>query len=261
MDSLLFVVMFVLIIFIGIKNVSLIKRYRQNKEYIEVYQKTLMNEEDAYDAINKYIENEKSNEFKNKARLIKIYCCLNSNIDYSDALNELDLKAIFYKKGSVDNSLVRLNTDSFIFMMLSFSKAYANKDTKVIEDLDNKLKELSGLDNQLEYKETIDMAEVLLNKSNDMSFFNSLLEGTYSSYVYEKKLIGLFKRIASTMLAFKNQQFDEYFRNDLHSFAKSKIGENLLKNLGLYETYKPIVEESLDVNDEEVKEIKEEEKN
>lgn len=254
MDGLLFVVMFGLIIFIGIKNFSLLKRYKHNKTYIEAYQKVLHNEEDSYAAISDYVKTEKSAEFINKARIIKLYSALENNEDYKETLAELDLSAIFYKKGAIDHNLVKLNSDSFIFLVLVMSKAYATNHIKVIEALQNKLREVGTLVKYLEYAETFAVGEILSNKSNDVTFFSGMIDGNYTSYQYEKNLIGLYKRIAASMLAFKNAQFDEFFRNDLHNFAKSMIGSNLLKNLGLYETYKPFEEPTPEPQIEESKE-------
>lgn len=254
MDKLLFAVMFALIIFIGFKNATLIKRYKQNKTYIDTYQKVLRNDENSYDEIKNYIENEKSEEFKNKAKVIKLYCELNSNAEYKDTLSDIDLKAIFYSKGKVDSNLAKVNTDAFIFMILALTKAYDLRQFDAIEIMANKLRELEGLETRLEYKETLDIADVLIDKSNDLTMFKSLLEGTYTSYQYDKNIIGLYKRMASTMLAFKNVDFDEYYKNDLHSFAKSTIGNIVMKNLGIYETYKPIEEETPEVQQEEIQE-------
>ena len=256
MDSLLFISMLILILFIGFKNIGLIKRYRQNNAYIEAYKGVLSNTEDCHDTISNYIEKEKSNEFKNKARIIKLFCELNNDIEYENTLTDLDFKEIYFRKNEVDPNKVKMNSDSFIFAMLAIFKAYEKKDMYFIEALLAKLEEVNVLLRRVEYSETVCIGLILGNKGDDLTFLKALLEGNYTAYQYDKRMIGLYKRMASSMLAFLKQDFDEFFRNDLHSFSKTTIGEIVLKSLGIYETYKPI-ETSVEDKPEEVQENKE----
>lgn len=243
MDKLLFVIMIGMFIFILVKNFSLLKRYKQNKEYVDSYQAVLHNDENCYERINSFVEQEKTNEFKNKGRIIKLYCELNNDLDYQKTLDELNIRDIYYAKGKLDANQVKFNSDSFIFIMIVLAKAYSKNKNDVIDSLVNKVSELTELDNRLEYKEIIEFGNALKaveDKGN--GFMHNLLDGQYTEYVYDKNLIGLYKRIASSTLAFNNEEFDDFFRGDLHSFAKSMIGESILRSLGIYETYKPIEE-------------------
>lgn len=257
MDKLLFVIMIGLLIFISMKNISVIKRYKQNKSYIECYQNVLHGNENADQALDDYIEKEKSIEFINKAKIIKLYSLVRSGSEYENTLNEINLKDIFYRKDKVDIQLTKLNSDAFIFIMLVMVKAYEVNNIEVIDKLVEKLNETSELQEQLEYQEILAFANALTKKEdNGSKIMHSLLDGTYTEYRYEKNMIGLYKRVASTTLAFNNEEFDEYFKQDLHKFAQNFIGEIFLKGLGLYETYKP--EEVEETKEEVVEEIKEE---
>lgn len=241
MDKLLFVVMAGLLVFICYKNITLIQRYKHNKDYIESYKEVLNDSENAHNIISNYIDSEKSLEYKNRAMIIKLYCELNKNLDYTKTLNDIELRPIYFVKNKYDNKLVNLNADSFVFIILSMAKAYSCDKDDVIRILKEKIEGIKELESRLEYQEVIAFANVLI-KEDGVDFFKGLLDGNYTSYVYEKNLIGLYKRIASSTLAFKNINIDEYYINDLHKFSKSKIGESLLKGLGIYEKYKPIQE-------------------
>lgn len=243
MDTLLFVVMGGLIVYIGYNNFTLIRRYKQNKEYIECYEDVLNDAENCYERINNFIEKEKTEEFKNKAKVIKLYYELGHNIE-TDTLAKIDLVPIFCKKNSVDDKLVNLNSDTFVFIMLAMAKAHSNNDTNTIELLSVKLNSVDGLQSHLEYQLSIAFSKALLsNDDKGIALFNSLLEGAYTDYKYEKNMIGLYKRIAAMMLIFLDQEVEDYFKSDMHQFAKPIIGERFLKDLGLYEKYKPVDEE------------------
>lgn len=246
MDILLFVVLFGILGYIGYKNFALIKRYKQNKVYIEAYEMVLNNQDNSYEKINDFIDHEKSSEYKNKGRIIKLFSELSNGKNCEETLDQIDLKAIFYKKNKLNNQLVNLNSDSFVFIILCMAKAYENHKSSIIEDLKDKLNEIEGLQQHLEYNEIIAFSNSLLKKEDrGNTIMNSLLDGTYTDYLYEKNMIGLYKRIAAATLALNKENFDEYYAIDLHNFAKPLIGETLLKSLGLYETYKPLSDEQM----------------
>ena len=73
MEYTFFILMILLLAYVLYRNMNMLGRYRHNKEYIECYQKMLSNDENAYDAICKYIEKEKSAEFISKANVLKIH--------------------------------------------------------------------------------------------------------------------------------------------------------------------------------------------
>lgn len=239
MDKLLFVAMIGLLAFISYKNFALIIRYKHNKEYIESYRSVLNDSENAHNIITNYIENEKSLEYKNRAKIIKLYCELNKGLEYIETLNSIDLKPIYFKSNKYDNKLVNLNSDSFVFIIMSIAKAFEHGKNDVIDILSKKLQAIPELENRLEYQETKAFSNCLIG-SGGIDFMKGMLEGSYIDYMYEKRLIGLYKRIATSTLAYKKQQLDDYYKNDLHKFSSTKIGESILKSLGIYNSYLPL---------------------
>lgn len=256
MDKLLFVVMVVILVYVSIKNFTLVKRYNHNKKYISAYQDVLYGKENGYQNLTSYIDGEKSEEYKNKARIIKLYYELDNNLDYSETLDSLNLKEIFYQKDKVNDNTVNINSDSFAFIMLAMSKANCENKKEVVEALCNKVIELDKLADRLECKEIVAFNNALLNKEDEgIEFMNKILAGDYAELKYDKGLILLYKRFAAATLAYENQELDEYFRNDLSKFSEVFIGKMLLNNLKIYEMYKP-VEEAKDET-EQVEETKE----
>ncbi len=258
MSAMLYIIITVLLVSTMIKNFILFKRYKHNKEYIECYKDLLKNNENSLERINNYIENENSNEFKNKGRILKLYQELISGLDYSETLNELSVKDIFYdKNGTLKKDLINFNSDSFLFIMLVLSKAHQMNKDELIDALTNKVLEVKGLEDHLEVKEVIALNNALLSKDDKgVALLNSFLDGTYTEYVYDKNMIGLFKRIAISTLAYLNEPFDEFFIDDIKDFVKTLIGKEYTSNLGIYDKYH--VEEV--VEEEKVEEVKEENK-
>ncbi len=263
MGTVLYVIIIVLLVSTSIKNFALFKRYKHNKEYIECYKDLLKNNENALERINNYIENENSNEFKNKGRILKLYQELISDLDYSTTLNELNVKDIFYdKNGNLKKDLINFNSDSFLFIMLVLSKAHQMKKDELIESLTNKVLEVKGLEDHLEVKEIVALNNALLSKDDKgVALFNSFLDGSYTENIYDKNMIGLFKRIAISTLAYLNEPFDEFFIDDIKEFVKTLIGKEYTSNLGIYDKYhvEEVSEEPVEeITEEKVEEVKEE---
>ena len=245
MDKLLFAVLAFILIFITVNNITLISRYKQNKTYISSYQDVLHNKENSYENIKKFIEKEKTAEFKNKGRVIELYSELCNDLEYDETLKDIDFKEIFCVKGKYKNSQVNLNSDTFVFVILAMAKAKELKKKGIIDTLINKLNEVEKLQGRLEYQEIVAFGKALTGSDDKgTEFMKGVLDGNYTEYAYEKNMIGLYKRIAATTLAYNKEEFDEYFKNDLYHFSKPIIGECILKSLGLYEKYKPAEEES-----------------
>ena len=94
MEILFFVAMMSLLVYVMYRNITLVKRYRHNKEYIECYKEMLAGTETAYERISAYIEEEDSAEFKNKGRVLKLYEQMDTEEDISQTLNDLDLNSL-----------------------------------------------------------------------------------------------------------------------------------------------------------------------
>ena len=244
MEYTFFILMILLLAYVLYRNMNMLGRYRHNKEYIECYQKMLSNDENAYDAICKYIEKEKSAEFISKANVLKIHEELERNMDCKQTLDGIDLAEIFTVNGKLNQTKLTMNTDVFIWLYMDMAKARQLSRFDVMNALNEKMGSLPVLENRVEYKlfKAINNA---LNETGDggIEFLNQLLDGSYYDLSYDKNLIGLYKRFASSTLAYANEPMDEYFKEDLHSFAATSIGENYMKDLEIYDKYLPVAQE------------------
>lgn len=240
MEYLFFAAMFCLLAYVMYRNVTLISRYRHNKEYIECYQDMLAENENAYDRISRYIENEKSEEFKNKGRILKLFEQMKRNEDCQETLAQLDLKEIFYRKGKYSRAQVMMNTDVFVWLYLDMAKARKLSKFDVLDALHEKFEAMPEMEMRVEYQLIKAIYNALCEKEDaGVEMLSSLLDGSFVKYEYEKNLIGLFKRFASSTLAYSGEPMEDYYKEDLHSFAGTAIGKTYMKDLEIYDKYPP----------------------
>lgn len=239
MGSLLYVLMFAMIIFIIVKNFSLLKRYKFNKKYIEIYREILKEDENAYEHVSEYIASQKKEEYINKAKVLKLYIELKNDLDCSETLDSLDVSKIYYNdKNKFDPNLAVYNSDTFVFIIMCMTKAYTKLKINVIKELYEKVKALIDLEEHVEYQEVLAVNDALFDKDDcGVTFFNSLLNGEYTKLKYDKNMIGIYKRIASTMLSYRCEPISDYDSQDLKTFAKSLIGKQMLSDLKIYDKY------------------------
>ena len=90
--------------------------------------------------------------------------------------------------------------------------------------VDEKVREYHDvLNNYVEYHLYLGYMKALDNqKEGDYTFLKDLINGEYSSYLYEKRLIGLYKREASLFL-FLNDDLDDELRMKLREFIPKFI--------------------------------------
>ena len=242
MEYTFFILMILLLAYVLYRNMNMLGRYRHNKEYIECYQKMLSNDENAYDAICKYIEKEKSAEFISKANVLKIHEELERNMDCKQTLDGIDLAEIFTVNGKLNQTKLTMNTDVFIWLYMDMAKARQLSRFDVMNSLMKKLDEVPELQNRVEYL----LAKAIYNALNEnedggVEFLNGLLQGNYTELGYDKGLIGLYKRFASSTLAYINEPIDDYYKEDLHAFANTLIGSNYMRDLEIYDKFPPVV--------------------
>ena len=236
-----YIILFGIMVFVTMKNVKMIMRYKHNGKYVDCY-KAMMSEEDhAIGKINEYIAGEKNEEFAVKGKILKIYALLSNGEYCLDDINELDIHSLAYKNGKVSKDMMFINSDSFVWIIMIMVKAKMLDKVGLLEAMHTKMMEYDDdLCGYVEFASVKNAYSALCDKDDKgIVFFNRLLNGEYTDYLYDKNLIGLFKRMASSFLTYLKEDLDEYFRNDLYSFAQTLVGRTFLMDLGLYETYKP----------------------
>lgn len=237
MPGFIFYILIILMIYMFVSNYKLAKRNKQNKVYVEAAGKLFKGDKSALDDLNIYLENSKDVEFKTKAQILKIYACLLNNIDYQETLTKLDISFLLGKNKKYDSKVVNLNVDSFIWLILVFNKAKNLNKEDLIKELMLKFQDYdSNLTQHLEYNLLKNIKYNLLDEEDKgLFFFQQLLTGEYGGY-YSKRLIGLYKRIATFYALKSGFQIESDF-NNMQVFAKTSVGELLLKDSNTYTAF------------------------
>lgn len=240
------------------------KRIKLNKNYVNTFN-TIFKEdnENAYQDIARYVDEVDNIEFKNKGRIFKLFFELKEGYNYENTLTELDFKELFYEKDKVDNQKIGYNSDTFVWLVVLLAKAYKCEKMDVIDALMDKMQVHEEiLKNRVEYQLCLSTAKSL-KKEDDLGieFLKKLIEGEYADYQYDTRLIGIYKKIATALLAFDSQELDDYEKNDVKLLCNSLVGTFILQDLGLFEEYSTM-ELNLDenINEEKASEEVSEEK-
>ena len=266
-NNYIYYLLLALVIFMTVKNFIQLKRLSKEKKFTVSYAKVLRGDEDALDTMKAYLENEKNLDYKNEALLVEAYQEMVEGKDPYKAIDDIDFGAILTDQKGFSQKKLEAHSDLFVWLNLVCAKARNLSMIDIIETLYDKVTKYDEyLNNRLEYLEFKSICESLLEKKGDeLAYLKKILDGDYAGVSHDKRLIGLYKRIASCFLTYAGETIDEFFENDLHTFAETAVGRHLLESLELFEKYKPdeeTVEEPKEENlevEENKEEVKEEE--
>lgn len=254
--NLLFLILLIAItIMMFTKNFKKAGQYRKDKTYIDIYTKILKQEEGAYDELISYLNTETDLCLKAKSNLIKIYVDLDKNPD--EVNKEIDeanfMHDIFLNGEAFVKDNVILNSEVFIWLILILSKARANSMIDVLNHINEKVSAYEEeLKEYVEYGVYKSAYLSLLEKSIDgIYFLKNLLQGDYVDYKYDKNLIGIFKKIAASLLAYMGEPLDEGDESLIRDFSETLIGSRFTKDLEIYDKYHIDTEETTNKDNEE----------
>lgn len=247
MDLIFLVILIVLTISMFSKNFKKAGQYRKDKTYIDIYTKILKNEEGAYDELVSYLGTETDACLKAKSNLIKIYVDLDKHPENVDNdIDEIDfMHDIFFEGENFVKEKIILNSEVFIWLILILSKARTNTMIDAMNHINDKV---SAYDEEMkdyvEYEVYKSAYLSLLEKNLDgIKFLKTLLSGEYQEYKYDKNLIGIYKKIAASLLAYMAEPLDEGDDDLIKEFTETLIGSRFTKDLEIYDRFAPEVKE------------------
>ena len=254
MDLIFLVILIALTISMFSKNFKKAGQYRKDKTYIDIYTKILKNEEGAYDELVSYLGSETDTCLKAKSNLIKTYVDLDKHPENVDSdIDEIDfMHDIFFDGENFSKEKIILNSEVFIWLILILSKARANTMIDVMNHINDKV---SAYDEEMkdyvEYQVYKSAYLSLLEKNFDgIKFLKTLLSGEYQEYKYDKNLIGIYKKIAASLLAYMAEPLDEGDDDLIKEFTETLIGSRFTKDLEVYDRFH--VEEVKEESSEEL---------
>ncbi len=239
MDLIFLVILIALTISMFSKNFKKAGQYRKDKTYIDIYTKILKEEEGAYDELVSYLGSETDACLKAKSNLIKTYVDLDKHPENVDSdIDEIDfMHDIFFDGENFSKEKIILNSEVFIWLILILSKARANTMIDVMNHINDKV---SAYDEEMkdyvEYQVYKSAYLSLLEKNFDgIKFLKTLLSGEYQEYKYDKNLIGIYKKIAASLLAYMAEPLDD--DELIKEFTQTLIGSRFTKDLEIYDKY------------------------
>lgn len=254
MDLIFLVILIALTISMFSKNFKKAGQYRKDKTYIDIYTKILKNEEGAYDELVSYLGSETDACLKAKSNLIKTYVDLDKHPENVDSdIDEIDfMHSIFFDGENFSKEKIILNSEVFIWLILILSKSRANTMIDVMNHINDKV---SAYDEEMkdyvEYQVYKSAYLSLLEKNFDgIKFLKTLLSGEYQEYKYDKNLIGIYKKIAASLLAYMAEPLDEGDDDLIKEFTETLIGSRFTKDLEIYDRFH--VEEVKEESSEEL---------
>lgn len=254
MDLIFLVILIALTISMFSKNFKKAGQYRKDKTYIDIYTKILKNEEGAYDELVSYLGSETDTCLKAKSNLIKTYVDLDKHPENVDSdIDEIDfMHNIFFDGENFSKEKIILNSEVFIWLILILSKSRANTMIDVINHINDKV---SAYDEEMkdyvEYQVYKSAYLSLLEKNFDgIKFLKTLLSGEYQEYKYDKNLIGIYKKIAASLLAYMAEPLDDGDDDLIKEFTETLIGSRFTKDLEIYDRFH--VEEVKEESSEEL---------
>ena len=232
---------------------------RAGKTNVLVELLKMIDDKDAFFAkADQMIAETESEVAKNKYRVLRLYgrVCHKMYDSVVDELNEIDLDALL-KDGDMTE-----NEDSFFYLYITLPMMLHGDGR---DDLRAPIREKLA-----KYDETLDKAMLVrLSRACDKFFdqvddlgkstFYAFWEGDYAGLTYNKQLIGVYKNICASCLAWfykKEDNTAEYedLMSILQDFANTGIGEKWLKALDLYKEFEEEDEEIAD-NVSDVQEV------
>lgn len=242
MENVILIGLGLILLFVLYKNVGMYKRIKFNKTYVELFNKVLKEDnERAYEDVVEYVNKTENIEFKNKGRIFELYLELAKDLPYEETLNELDFRELFYNGEKVSMEKVGYNSDTFVWIIALFARAKKHDKLEIIDAIMAKLKLYEDLlKNYVEYTLCLSVARAIKGEDDlGVSFMRQLIDGDYAKYKYDTRLIGIYKRIATSFLAYTHQELNEDEVNDIRLLAASLVGSFILKDIDMYEEYKP----------------------
>lgn len=254
MDLIFLVILIALTISMFSKNFKKAGQYRKDKTYIDIYTKILKEEEGAYDELVSYLGTETDACLKAKSNLIKIYVDLDKAPENVDSdIDEIDfMHDIFFDGENFVKEKIILNSEGFIWLILILSKARANTMIDAMNHINDKVSVYDEeMKDYVEYQVYKSAYLSLLEKNFDgIKFLKTLLSGEYQEYKYDKNLIGIYKKIAASLLAYMAEPLDEGDDDLIKEFTETLIGSRFTKDLEIYDRFH--VEEVKEESSEEL---------
>lgn len=216
-------------------------RISKNRKIIACMDK-LDDETVFFNEIDDYIEKERSEEFKMKARILKMYGCIKNNRldEAGQCLNDLDFMPLIYRDKFQMKIGIGDNEDSFFYYcFLSCIHLYRLGQIEMISLLKSILDDYKV---HLQYHLFYEMFDASVDCykqqwDHGKEVFENVYLGKFKRKRYSKQMRSLYIDLAECFLAKiaidegRMDDFNEKYKDNLVKFYQSSMGEMILNDL------------------------------
>jgi|GEM_PF-6741026 len=237
MDKFLPYLALILAIWVTYRNIKLIMKARHLRGYSQVSNALLLQQENADELLNKYLEKERDEAYLNKTRILTIW----KDVAKDDVIAEINkLEPLKFLN---ERNAVAINSDSFVWAIMVMHRMHFKYQDQNLDAFYSRWQDLSNLENDLEYV-FLKYYYQYLKGNFDKDFFFNINEGNYGTLRHGKHLIGIYKRIAVMISVEEGVKFEEHFVEDLKNFAQSSVGNLLMSDMGILDKYFTLEQET-----------------
>lgn len=181
------------------------------------------------------IETAATDEEKTKFQILKLWglCYHKEYPQYETLLEEINPSILFASKST--------NDDSFFYLLLAIPNILqADGRWEELKKLEEKTENnREEYEKRLDYQVAVNCLKYYRNEDDrGFAFFESVMEGNYGEYFYNRQLIGLYKETVATMLIKPYEEkgdmehYDE-MKSICEQYQQTRIGDMWLKNMGI----------------------------
>ena len=228
-------------VYMTYKNIAIIQTSKKNQIYFNCYEAMLRRKKDAFQLINESIEKEKNIINLNRMYFLKMNMELQEHRDYKDTLEKINIKELIYYRGQLNQESISGYADSFLWMGCAIANAHYNGRPEAIEEILNIVgDDREVLHERFEYRFLEVMAQILAGKEYDREFISKLRNEEFkTTYKYDKRFASIFRNFGLIVLDKAGEELTEEEKEDVRTFAKTQIGDYLLRIAGRHEEYAP----------------------
>lgn len=181
------------------------------------------------------IEAAATDEERTKFQILKLWglCYHKEYENYERLLDKINPSVLIASKSN--------NDDSFFYLLLAVPNILQADERwdelkKLEEKTENNREEF---EKRLDYQISVHCLKYYRNEDDKgFAFFESVMEGNYGEYFYNRQLIGLYKETVATMLIkeYENKGDMEHYdemKSICEQYQQTRIGDMWLKNMGI----------------------------
>lgn len=231
MQYIIFSILVFLAAFMTYRNIKILRRMKKLKNYTPLSNKIFENEKEAASEVIDYLEEEKNEEFYNKALILKALLLARKKLSIKEVLEELNFGSLYLERNKINKKKANLNSDSMFWFEALVLACKDDEESLLL--IKEKLAKDDIFKDYLYYDLALNLIDSFLSKKpTNFTYYQNILDGKLNGKRFDKQLIILFKRLCISILYFYGQLKEEDFK-ELKKFSENKVGRYVMNILDI----------------------------